>query len=126
VPKLRPIARARLLIAVAVSVLALAVWGVTSTQRSAAETTFQQGESALQMLTAMVDQETGMRGFALTGEERFLEPYRSGRREYASALARARAATRGEPQLRRLPDTGMHGALVAAEKARHEIELLEA
>jgi signal transduction histidine kinase len=34
--------------------------------------------AASQLLTSLVDQETGLRGFALTGDERFLDPYRQG------------------------------------------------
>jgi signal transduction histidine kinase len=34
--------------------------------------------AASQLLTSLVDQETGLRGFALTDDERFLEPYRNG------------------------------------------------
>ena len=30
------------------------------------------------LLTAMLDQETGLRGYALTGDKEFLEPYESG------------------------------------------------
>ncbi|MBJ7329136.1 MAG: CHASE3 domain-containing protein [Solirubrobacteraceae bacterium] len=42
---------------------------------------------AQQVLTGLVNQETGIRGFVLTGEESFLEPYREGR-------AATRASTR--------------------------------
>jgi signal transduction histidine kinase len=34
--------------------------------------------AASQLLTSLVDQETGLRGYALTGDEQFLEPYRQG------------------------------------------------
>lgn len=34
--------------------------------------------AAAQLLTSLVDQETGLRGFALTGDEQFLTPYRDG------------------------------------------------
>ena len=34
--------------------------------------------AAGQLLTALVDQETGLRGYALTGDQRFLTPYRKG------------------------------------------------
>jgi serine phosphatase RsbU (regulator of sigma subunit)/CHASE3 domain sensor protein len=38
------------------------------------------------LLTALVDQETGERGFLLTGKDAFLEPYVTGRAETARAL----------------------------------------
>ena len=34
--------------------------------------------AASQLLTSLVDQETGLRGYALTGDKTFLEPYRQG------------------------------------------------
>ena len=43
------------------------------------------------LLAAMVDQETGVRGYALSGDPRYLQPYRSGRPATAAALARLQA-----------------------------------
>jgi signal transduction histidine kinase len=43
-----------------------------------AERTFPARLAASQLLTSLVDQETGLRGYALTGDEQFLEPYRQG------------------------------------------------
>jgi signal transduction histidine kinase len=40
--------------------------------------TFPARLAASQLLTSLVDQETGLRGYALTGDEQFLEPYREG------------------------------------------------
>ena len=40
-----------------------------------------------QLLTSLVDQETGLRGYALTGDETFLQPYRQGLRDEAQARA---------------------------------------
>jgi signal transduction histidine kinase len=39
------------------------------------------------LTVAMLDQETGVRGYALSGDDRFLEPYRAGRRNADVALA---------------------------------------
>jgi diguanylate cyclase (GGDEF)-like protein len=93
-----------MLIVIAVVALAAAVWSVTEVQRSAAETTFRQGESAQLMLAGMLDQQTGARGFALTGQERFLAAYHEGRGFYREALAEGREASRGDPGLRRSID----------------------
>jgi signal transduction histidine kinase len=57
---------------------------------------------AEQVKSAVTDQETGLRGFILGGEDRFLEPYRSGQRDEAAALARLRAIARQEEFLGRL------------------------
>jgi CHASE3 domain sensor protein len=43
------------------------------------------------LLTFLVDQETGERGFVLTGDEEFLTPYQQGRLATAHGLARLRA-----------------------------------
>jgi signal transduction histidine kinase len=43
-----------------------------------AQRTFPARLAASQLLTSLVDQETGLRGYALTGDEQFLAPYRSG------------------------------------------------
>jgi CHASE3 domain sensor protein len=43
------------------------------------------------MLTALVDQETGVRGYLLTGDEAFLEPYVDGRTSGPADLDRLRA-----------------------------------
>jgi signal transduction histidine kinase len=50
------------------------------------------------LLSAMLDQETGVRGYALSGDRRFLAPYLSGRPATAAALARLQALDL--PQLR--------------------------
>jgi serine phosphatase RsbU (regulator of sigma subunit)/CHASE3 domain sensor protein len=42
------------------------------------------------LLVSLVDQETGERGFVLTGDQAFLQPYRDGRRSFAGTLAHLR------------------------------------
>jgi methyl-accepting chemotaxis protein len=49
--------------------------------------------TALACLAALTDAETGQRGFLLTGEERFLEPYRVGKDRVESKLAEVRRLT---------------------------------
>jgi signal transduction histidine kinase len=48
---------------------------------------------------ALVDQESGVRGFALTADESFLGPYTQGRNDEVSAADRLRATIGGEPRL---------------------------
>jgi signal transduction histidine kinase len=50
------------------------------------------------LVSAMVDQETGVRGYALSGDARFLQPYRTGR--HATTLALGRLAALDIPELR--------------------------
>ena len=54
--------------------------------------------AASQLLTSLVDQETGLRGYALTGDKSFLEPYRQGLRNEQRARAELRRLIRpGDP-----------------------------
>jgi signal transduction histidine kinase len=47
--------------------------------------------SSFQLQNALLDQETGVRGFALTGDTTFLRPYEQGMRDERHRLARMRA-----------------------------------
>ena len=47
--------------------------------------------TALALENALVNEETGVRGFALTGEPSFLEPYDTGRRAERNAYAELEA-----------------------------------
>jgi diguanylate cyclase (GGDEF)-like protein len=76
---------------VAVAVIAGSVWLASSNQRSAAERVFDESVAGQHMLTAMLNQETGLRGFALTGRDSFLIPYERGRRDFDLAVADARS-----------------------------------
>ena len=89
--------RTRLVLAVAVGVVAFAVWAVSETQRSTAERVFDESRAAARMQTAMLDQETGLRGFALTRERPYLQPFIDGVRDFNDAAADARElAANGE------------------------------
>jgi signal transduction histidine kinase len=57
------------------------------------------------LLAAAVDQETAVRGFALTGNQRFLTPYQAGGDAADAAIARMRRQVGDEPALRREIDT---------------------
>ncbi|MFH8755896.1 sensor histidine kinase [Streptomyces atroolivaceus] len=52
--------------------------------------------ASFQLQNALLDQETGVRGFALTGDTTFLEPYESGMRAERQHLARVRSLTGNE------------------------------
>src|SRR5215510_16404150 len=47
---------------------------------------------------AVLDQETGVRGYVLTGDERFLEPYERGRDAGDDALVRLRRALQDDEE----------------------------
>lgn len=57
------------------------------------------------LLLALVDIESGERGFALTGDERFLQPYEEGLRAYERHMGRLRELVVDDPaQMRRLDE----------------------
>lgn len=82
--------RTRLLLAVAVAIVAVAVLAVSETQRRTADRLFEESHAAHEMVAGMLDQETGLRGYAITGMEAYLEPFRVGGRNFDAALADAR------------------------------------
>lgn len=49
--------------------------------------------ASLQLSNGLINQEAGVRGFALSGQDEFLRPYRTGRVEAAKALRQLRAVT---------------------------------
>lgn len=50
------------------------------------------------LLLAAIDSETGVRGFLITGDDRFLEPWNTGRATFDAEAASLRAAVAGDPQ----------------------------
>ncbi|MFC8694561.1 sensor histidine kinase [Streptomyces parvus] len=54
---------------------------------------------SFQLQNALLDQETGVRGFALTGDRSFLEPYEAGKSAERERLARARELVGDNEQL---------------------------
>ena len=82
--------RTRLLLVAAVAVLGAATWLDVDAQRSRMLEGQAQVVGVADLQTAMVDQETGVRGFDQTGSDEFLEPYLRGRDAYERAIADAR------------------------------------
>jgi signal transduction histidine kinase len=64
------------------------------------------------LLAAMIDQETGVRGFTLTATESFLEPYDEGRRVADVSVARLRTLLADEPTLSGILDESAARAAV--------------
>ena len=88
-----------------VALLLLAVLGLVLVLRAAdvalsnqSRQTFPARLASSELLTSLVDQETGLRGFALTGDEQFLAPYRDGLvDEQAARAALERLVGPGHP-----------------------------
>jgi signal transduction histidine kinase len=53
------------------------------------------------LLDALVDQETGVRGYLITGNHKFLEPYRKGLTDFNAALQKAKDLTQNNPHQQR-------------------------
>lgn len=60
---------------------------------------------AYRLQSALVNQETGIRGYAIAADRRFLEPYVQGRKDEARAAARMRALIGDRPELLRELET---------------------
>ena len=83
--------RIRLLVFGAVAIIAGSVWLAGSHQRSAADNAFSEAQAADQMLVAMLDQEAGLLGYAVTGDQDLLQRYQDGRVRFERALTAAEA-----------------------------------
>jgi methyl-accepting chemotaxis protein len=96
---------AKLALAFAAMILIIAVVGIGTyvklgfIQQSSGWTshTYQVLETADDVMASMVDQETGVRGYLVSGDNKFLEPYRSGRAHYEEAFAKIRQLTSDNP-----------------------------
>jgi diguanylate cyclase (GGDEF)-like protein len=89
--------RAPVLLAIAVLATAGAVLVTSEAQRSASDTAFAKSAAGHTLLAAMLDQETGARGFLLTAREDFLDPWVHGREAFKGALAQAIHNSKDEP-----------------------------
>jgi CHASE3 domain sensor protein len=69
-------------------------------------------QGVLQLLNAFVDQQTGLRGYLLTGQERYLKPYTDGTGAATAMLPQLEATTRTIPDAR---------TALARVKAAHQV-----
>jgi diguanylate cyclase (GGDEF)-like protein len=95
-------ARLRILLAVSVLLIGGSVWLIAGQQRQAVIGMQAQLRASSDLLTSMLDQETGLRGYALTAEPDFLEPYNHGIEDFEAALRSARAGSAGDATSARL------------------------
>jgi diguanylate cyclase (GGDEF)-like protein len=127
--------RAVVLIVTAAVALAAAVFGMASLERSVARTADTRLEISQRLLTAMLDQETAVRGYINNHDVRFLEPWYSGRQNFAAAMAELRGPVSSDgalaQQLDRQAQLAGHwqaqaGASIAATQGDRPISLLSA
>src|SRR2546423_1388817 len=90
-----PSLRTRILLPIVALVLAGVVYGAAAIQRSTATRAADRVQTAQDLLTGMLDQETGLRGFLLSGRSGFLAPYVAGARRYEEALSLAHVQLAG-------------------------------
>jgi len=97
--------RARLLIgnAVTVSILVILcsfVWNAINALNNTAkmvEHTYEVIDQSNGLVNSMVDQETGLRGFAVGGQVDYLEPYYAGKKSFTAFLEQAKYLTSDNP-----------------------------
>jgi sigma-B regulation protein RsbU (phosphoserine phosphatase) len=81
-------------------------------------------ERSTQLTTAYVDQETGERGYALTGESSFLDPYASGGRRAVELIRELEATPGASTRVRSLvAAAGDSGQRWRTQVAEHDIAL---
>jgi methyl-accepting chemotaxis protein len=78
--------------------LSLGAYARTRATAAAVLETYALLEATSELTRLVIDQETGVRGFALARDEAFLEPYLATRDESRSLLADLQARVAGEPQ----------------------------
>jgi len=78
-------------------------------------------ETLQKAMDAMVDQETGLRGYLITGDEKFLEPYHRGGNAYTAAIQKIKDITSDNPsqqsRLDELNELAKNWRSVIAERA---------
>jgi CHASE3 domain sensor protein len=75
-------------------------------------------------MDAMLDQETGVRGYLITADERFLEPYHKGGNNFTTAVQEMKDLTHNPAQQRRVDELNALGKNWRSEVAEHEIALM--
>lgn len=89
------------MLTVPVALIAGAVFVTANVQRNAALLSAREQAASQSLLTAMLDQETGARGFFQTGRRLFLAPWTQGTGAFASSLAELRLLLGGDTPLQR-------------------------
>jgi len=82
-------------------------------------------ETLSAVMASMVDSETGLRGYLIGGEDRFLDPFRNGSKSFDEAFAKVKSLTADNPaQQKRLDE--LHAAAMTwrNEVAAKEIALM--
>jgi methyl-accepting chemotaxis protein len=82
-------------------------------------------ETLSNVMAAMIDQETGLRGYLVSGDETFLGPYHNGQDAYKVAFAHLKLLTADNaPQQARLDEIDRFATTWVSKVAEHEIALM--
>jgi diguanylate cyclase (GGDEF)-like protein len=92
----------RILLGSAIAAIAATVWATGRIQSSADDYSTHAVAAGQATLIAMLDQETGLRGYINTGRQEFLEPYTRGRANLETATATAHRYSTDKADYRRL------------------------
>jgi diguanylate cyclase (GGDEF)-like protein len=90
------------ILALPIILVAGAVFATANVERNAALHGAQVQQASQVLLTAVLDQETGARGFFQTHQQAFLEPWTEGTSSFESSLRELRSLVRGNPALQRM------------------------
>jgi diguanylate cyclase (GGDEF)-like protein len=94
--------RLALVVIVPVLVIAGAVFLTGEIQRNAASLGSERQVASQQLLTAMLDQETGARGYFQTRRAVFLQPWSQGTKAFSAGILRLQDLFDGDPELTRM------------------------
>jgi len=100
------------LIGVPVMLIAVAVFVTANVERSTAIKAGRQQADSARLLTAMLEEDAGARGYLQTGEGAFLSDWRGGSADFTSLMAASRALAAGNAALER--SLGEQAAIGAA------------
>ncbi|WP_264666037.1 CHASE3 domain-containing protein [Azospirillum fermentarium] len=82
-------------------------------------------ETSEKAISFIIDQETGLRGYIIAGNEKFLDPYLSGRQNFSKSFERLKDLTSDNPlQQQRLNDIRGHVEKWWSDIAEREISLM--
>jgi diguanylate cyclase (GGDEF)-like protein len=100
--------------------VAAAVFTAVRLEHHAANASFNESHAADRMLVALLEQESALRGLALTGKSSFLDSYRRGVHDFESSVHAVEKGSAGDPEELRELDTqvtAVHKWQVRAEAA---------
>jgi diguanylate cyclase (GGDEF)-like protein len=97
--------RARLLILGALAAMVASVGVASEIQRSAAARALDADRTSAGVVRSMIEQESALRGFLLTGDDKYLEPWHAGRLDFARHIDAAKRHARDDSEQRELVAT---------------------